>query len=130
VGGEDGCVRLYEQQTWRLISQRTLPGIVYRLDMGLSPQVIAAPCHDGRIYLLETPTLSIRGTLCEHGDLVGVVRFAHNSRTMASGGRGRDVLVWDADGAVPRLRKRLALHRGDVRDVSFSHDGLSVVFFF
>ena len=105
----------------------TLPGIdvhVYSTSFSADGRMLAAGTSDGRIYLWDVATQTLRTVFTGHADSrskdVVSVSFSPDGRTLASGGQDGTARLWDVASG-----KQIAIftgHIGRVTRVSFGRD--------
>ena len=102
-----------------LVWKKRLGGLV--LDTAFSPagDMVAAGCQDRSIYLIDVRTTKVR-ILRGHHDQLYTVVFSQDGRTLASGGLGGNVRVWDLSRGTARV---LTGHTAAVRHLAFGPRG-------
>ncbi|MFH2008014.1 MAG: protein kinase [bacterium] len=121
-GSDDRTLRWWSLQgTGRLLqTMGPLKARAYWLDLSPDGKIIAAPCSDGLVRLLDASTGLVLIGLRGHHTEVNVARFHPGGRLLASSGDDGTVRLWDARRGRPVWRAPLL--RATTLEL-FTHNG-------
>lgn len=105
-GSRDGTVRLWDTQTWTLITVLKLSSNVYGLSYTGDGSRLACACADNTIRLWDTARHEEVGQLGGHNSYAHSVAFSPDSTRLVSGSGDFTVRIWDTLSAQERAAKR------------------------
>ena len=108
-------------------SRRSIPvpeqlGEITAVEFSPDPRIAALGHRSGKIQLLEVDTGKVIGTYRGHRDAVLSLTFAPDGSSFASGGRDKEIRLWDVD-VTNQSRQVCSEHKGGVAGLAISGDG-------
>jgi WD40 repeat protein/predicted Ser/Thr protein kinase len=112
-------------------SRRPVPGYeqlgeITAVEFSPDRRIAALGHKQGRIQLVEVNSGKIMGIYPGHQDAVLSLTFAPDGRQFASGGRDKEIRLWDVN-VTNQCRQICTEHKGGVPGLAISGDGLRMV---
>ena len=125
TAGDDGTLRFWEV-TGKALESKTVNATDTKLRSvatSQNGQWIVAGRDDGKILLLNNQGNIIR-TLSKHTSGVFGIAFSPDSKSVATAGFDKQIIIWDIDSG--EVKATLKGHLDRIRSVAFSPDGKTV----
>ncbi|HEY0551482.1 MAG TPA: protein kinase [Verrucomicrobiae bacterium] len=120
-------------QWWNFVNgtEEPLPGYealgeITSVEFSPDKRVAGIGHKSGKIELIAIDSGKILGTYQGHNDAVLSLTFAPDGRSFASGGRDKEIRLWDVN-VTNRSRQVCAEHKGGVAGLAISRDGTTMV---
>lgn len=124
--GEDATLRLWTLPTGQLIHTWTDKAPLRAVALDPHEPALVTGNSQGRVIMWSLTDLAQSITLSQHQDAVSAIALSPNGQLLATGGRDREIHLWDWASTPKRHLTRL-FHDWSVRDLTFTPDSRTLI---